>query len=208
MPIFNDNAESIGRTPLVKINRLAKGLPGTLLGKIEGRNPTYSVKCRIGASMIWDAEKRGVLKAGNELIEPTSGNTGIALAFVAGALSPDGDATANAGAWSAAVSVTKDLSTLPSSIQFTGQAIALFGALGETDYQLGQASVFVDGVETFDQTGIHQNETNAFSPVPDSILFAWRWPAPGPHALRFGPSTFDAKEGGPFLHLRRYVVLP
>ena len=85
MPIFNDNAESIGRTPLVKINRLAKGLPGTVLAKIEGRNPAYSVKCRIGASMIWDAENSGKLKPGMKVVEPTSGNTGIALAYVCAA---------------------------------------------------------------------------------------------------------------------------
>ncbi len=83
--IFNDNSLSIGRTPLVKLNRVADGAPVTLLGKIEGRNPSYSVKCRIGASMIWDAEERGVLGPGKELIEPTSGNTGIALAFVSAA---------------------------------------------------------------------------------------------------------------------------
>jgi len=83
--IYADNSLSIGRTPLVRLNRIAKDAPATLLAKIEGRNPAYSVKCRIGASMIWDAEKRGVLKPGKELIEPTSGNTGIALAFVAAA---------------------------------------------------------------------------------------------------------------------------
>src|ERR1700727_540198 len=82
---FDDNSYSIGRTPLVKLNRVLDGAPVTLLGKVEGRNPAYSVKCRIGASMIWDAEHRGVLKPGKELIEPTSGNTGIALAFVAAA---------------------------------------------------------------------------------------------------------------------------
>src|SRR5215469_5750816 len=82
---FDDNSYSIGRTPLVRLNRVIDGAPITMLGKVEGRNPAYSVKCRIGAAMIWDAEKRGVLKPGKELIEPTSGNTGIALAFVAAA---------------------------------------------------------------------------------------------------------------------------
>ena len=83
--IFKDNSESIGHTPLVKINRLTQGARATVLAKVEGRNPAYSVKCRIGASMIWDAEKRGVLKPGIEIVEPTSGNTGIALAYVAAA---------------------------------------------------------------------------------------------------------------------------
>jgi cysteine synthase A len=83
--IFADNSLSIGRTPLVKLNRVTGGAPVTMLVKVEGRNPAYSVKCRIGASMIWDAERRGILKPGKELIEPTSGNTGIALAFVAAA---------------------------------------------------------------------------------------------------------------------------
>jgi cysteine synthase A len=83
--IYEDNSFSIGRTPLVRLNRITEGAPATVLAKIEGRNPACSVKCRIGASMVWDAEKRGVLKPGKELIEPTSGNTGIALAFVAAA---------------------------------------------------------------------------------------------------------------------------
>jgi cysteine synthase A len=82
---FEDNAHSIGRTPLVRLNRIHGGAPATILAKIEGRNPAYSVKCRIGAAMVWDAEKRGVLGPGKHLIEPTSGNTGIALAFVAAA---------------------------------------------------------------------------------------------------------------------------
>ncbi|HET6328765.1 MAG TPA: cysteine synthase A [Planctomycetaceae bacterium] len=85
MPTFIDNSESIGRTPLVKINHLSKGLKATILAKIEGRNPAYSVKCRIGAAMIWDAEKRGTLKPGMQVVEPTSGNTGIALAYVCAA---------------------------------------------------------------------------------------------------------------------------
>ncbi len=85
MPIFDDNSLTIGRSPLVRVNRLAKGLPATVLAKIEGRNPAYSVKCRIGASMIWDAEKTGKLKSGMQVVEPTSGNTGISLAFVCAA---------------------------------------------------------------------------------------------------------------------------
>jgi len=83
MASFEDNSLSIGNTPLVKLNRIVNGSGTKVYGKIEGRNPSYSVKCRIGSSMIWDAEKRGVLKPGVELVEPTSGNTGIALAFVA-----------------------------------------------------------------------------------------------------------------------------
>ena len=86
--LFEDNSFSIGQTPLVRINRITAGLPGTVLAKIEGRNPSYSVKCRIGASMIWAAEEQGKLKPGRRdvtVIEPTSGNTGIALAFVCAA---------------------------------------------------------------------------------------------------------------------------
>src|SRR6202142_712869 len=85
MPIYEDNTRSIGHTPLVRINRLDASSSAIVLAKIEGRNPAYSVKCRIGAAMVWDAEKRGVLRPGRELVEPTSGNTGIALAFVAAA---------------------------------------------------------------------------------------------------------------------------
>jgi cysteine synthase len=83
--IFKDNSQSIGNTPLIQLNHITKGAQATVLVKVEGRNSAYSVKDRIGANMIWDAEQRGVLKPGMEIIEPTSGNTGIALAYVAAA---------------------------------------------------------------------------------------------------------------------------
>jgi cysteine synthase A len=86
--IYEDNSRSIGNTPLVRLNRIGAGTGATILAKIEGRNPAYSVKCRIGAALIWDAEKRGVLTPGSRektIVEPTSGNTGIALAYVAAA---------------------------------------------------------------------------------------------------------------------------
>jgi cysteine synthase A len=82
---YRDNSFSIGRTPLVRVNRITGGAPVTMLAKIESRNPAGSIKDRIGAAMVWDAEQRGILKPGKELIEPTSGNTGIALAYVAAA---------------------------------------------------------------------------------------------------------------------------
>ena len=82
---FKNNSQSIGHTPLVRLNRITDGAPATVLAKIEGRNPGYSVKCRIGTAMVEDAERRGLLGPGKELVEPTSGNTGIALAFVAAA---------------------------------------------------------------------------------------------------------------------------
>jgi cysteine synthase A len=85
MHVYEDNTKSIGRTPLVRINRMDAGSGTTILAKIEGRNPAYSVKCRIGAAMVWDAEERGTLKPGMSIVEATSGNTGIALAYAAAA---------------------------------------------------------------------------------------------------------------------------
>ncbi len=85
MRVYEDASFSIGHTPLVGLHKLAAGLKAKVYGKVEGRNPAYSVKCRIGAAMIWDAEERGLLKPGGTIVEPTSGNTGIALAFVAAA---------------------------------------------------------------------------------------------------------------------------
>lgn len=86
--IFEDNSRSIGSTPLVRLKRISRGMPATVVAKIEGRNPAYSVKCRVGAAMIWAAEGEGLLKPGSKditIVEPTSGNTGIALAFVCAA---------------------------------------------------------------------------------------------------------------------------
>jgi cysteine synthase A len=83
--IYTDNSQSIGNTPLVRLNRVTGNARATVLAKVEGRNPSFSVKCRIGANMVWDAEQKGLLKPGVEIIEPTSGNTGIALAYVAAA---------------------------------------------------------------------------------------------------------------------------
>src|ERR1700722_16054838 len=80
---YEDNSQSIGHTPLVRLNRVIDGAPATVLAKIEGRNPAYSVKCRVGAAMVWDAEQRGLLGPGKELIETTSGTTRISLAVVA-----------------------------------------------------------------------------------------------------------------------------
>jgi hypothetical protein len=135
-------------------------------------------------------------------------NGGLALAIAAGALSPSGSASDNADAWQGAMSIADNLTALPASIAFRGRAIAVFGTLGEQSYELGQASVFVDGVETFDQTGIHQDESNALGPVPSSILFAWRWPTSGPHTLEFRGQTPDPKDGASFLHVQAYSFLP
>jgi len=104
--------------------------------------------------------------------------------------------------------VAHDLTGLPQSIEFTGSGIALYGTLGEQCCEPGHASIAVDGRPTVDQTGIWQNKSSAGVAFDDVILFAWRWPTSGTHTLDLGPSTINPKEGGPFLHVKRYAVLP
>lgn len=134
-------------------------------------------------------------------------NGGLALAIAAAALAPTDVVPADAG-WLTGRSVDRDVTALPSTLAVTGSGVALFGTLGEVCCEPGHASVAIDGVETVDQTGIWQNKSSASRAFPDVVLFAWRWPTAGPHTLQFGPSTTNAKEGGPFLHVQRYVVLP
>jgi hypothetical protein len=134
-------------------------------------------------------------------------NGGVALSIAAGGLAPRDVVPTDRG-WSDARAVSRDITMLPSSIEFTGSGIALYGTLGEQCCEPGHASVAIDGQPTVDQTGIWQNKSSAAMAFQDVILFAWRWPASGPHVLGFGPSTTNVKEGGPFLHVQRYVVLP
>ncbi len=133
-------------------------------------------------------------------------NGGLALAIAAAALAPDDVVPPGVG-WSGAPSIDRDIATLPSSLAFAGSGVALFGTLGEQCCEPGHASVAIDGA-TVEQTGIWQNKSSAGRAFADTILFAWRWPSPGAHVLEFGPSTTNVKEGGPFLHVGRYVVLP
>jgi hypothetical protein len=134
-------------------------------------------------------------------------NGGLALVMAAAALAPD-ELVTQKGDWSNGRSVSQDITALPSELSFTGSGIALFGTLGEDCCSQGHASVAIDGQETVDETGIWQNKSSIGKPLQDALLFAWRWPAPAAHTLTFGPSMTNAKEGGPFLHVRRYVVLP
>jgi hypothetical protein len=134
-------------------------------------------------------------------------NGGVAIAIAAAALAPNDVVPGGAG-WSGATSFEREITTLPSSLAFDGSGVALFGTLGERCCEPGHASVAIDGQTTVDQTGIWQNKSTAGRAFEDTILFAWRWPTSGAHVLDFGPSTTNVKEGGPFLHVRRYVVLP
>jgi hypothetical protein len=131
-------------------------------------------------------------------------NGGLALAFAAAALAPK-TRVATAESWAGARTVTQPLTTAD-SVTFTGSAIALLGTLGEHCCENGHARVFVDGVETVDGTGIWQNKSSSGRSLPNTVLFAWRWPQAGTHTITFAPGEPNAKEGNAFLDLSGYVV--
>jgi hypothetical protein len=133
-------------------------------------------------------------------------NGGLALAIVAAALDPTGEPSPD-GAWSTAQVVDSD-EQLPFALDFTGSGIALFGTLGEQCCEPGHARVILDGQETVDRTGIWQNKSSAGQSFDDAVLFAWRWPGAGPHRIAVEGGIPNAKEGGPFFHLRRYAIVP
>lgn len=134
-------------------------------------------------------------------------NGGLALAIAGGALD-SGDAVETDDPWVVAEPRAVALRALPATFRFTGSGIALIGTLGERCCEAGRARVFVDGRETFDRTGIWQNKSSAGRPIPESVLFAWRWPASGTHELRFEADAPNAKEGGAFLDVSKAIVLP
>jgi hypothetical protein len=134
-------------------------------------------------------------------------NGGMALAVAAASLDPT-HAVAPQSDWSHAATVTQDIDTLPSSFSFTGSGVALIGTLGEQCCEAGHAGLAIDGVPTVDGTGIWQNKSSTNESFDDAVLFAWQWPAPGAHTLTFNVPDTNAKEGGPFLHVRRVLLLP
>jgi uncharacterized Zn-binding protein involved in type VI secretion len=129
---------------------------------------------------------------------------GLALEIAAAKLDPAGQ-TATSSVWTAATRFSTDAGP-GTSITIDGSAVALLGTLGETCCEPGHARVFVDGRETFDRTGIWQDKSSLGQSIPDSILFAWRWPRPGRHTIRFEPGIPNGKEGGSFLHITSYLV--
>lgn len=136
-------------------------------------------------------------------------NGGYALAFAEAGLNPNGTpATTTAWAHATSHGVAITTATLPASLTFTGTGIALIGTLGEQCCDVGHARVLLDGVETSDTTGIWQNESSSGRTIPDTVLFAWRWPTSGRHTLTIYPGIADAKEGGSFVHIQSYLVDP
>jgi hypothetical protein len=135
-------------------------------------------------------------------------NGGLALAQVAAALDPGGR-PADPGFWAGAPFVPDDLVLGAHSVHvtFTGRAVAIIGTIGAVCCEPGHARVFIDGRPTFDQTGIWQNKSSAGIPLPDSVLFAWRWPGPGRHTIEISPGYPNPKEGGPFFHMTGYYVV-
>jgi len=166
---FKDNSLSIGRTPLVQLNRITDGAKATVLAKIEGRNPAYSVKCRIGAAMIWDAEKRGLLGPGKEIVEPTSGNTGIALAFVAA---------------SRGIPITL---TMPETMSIERRKLLL---------AYGAKLVLTEGAKGMNGAIARAEEIVASDPGRYVLLQQFKNPAnPAIHETTTGPEIWDDTEG-------------
>ncbi|MGD0474812.1 MAG: hypothetical protein ABSB70_16580 [Candidatus Velthaea sp.] len=132
---------------------------------------------------------------------------GLALAIVAGALEPGATAPPTQ-AWAAGHFVRAPIAAASASISFSGRAIALIGAIGDVCCEAGHARVFIDGRETFDRTGIWQNKSSSGQRLPNSVLLSWRWPRSGRHTIAFKPGIANAKEGGSFLHLAGYELVP
>jgi len=167
---FDDNSLSIGRTPLVKLNRITDGAAATVLAKIEGRNPAYSVKCRIGAALVWDAEKRGVLGPGKEIVEPTSGNTGIALAFVAA---------------SRGIPITL---TMPDTMSIERRKLLL---------AYGAKLVLTEGAKGMKGAIAKAEEIAASDPTKYVLLQQFKNPAnPAIHEATTGPEIWQDTDGG------------
>jgi len=132
-------------------------------------------------------------------------NGGLSVEMAAAALNPNGFPTSTKH-WQHAKFVSDSITKLPATLSFSGSAIALIGTLGEVCCQPGHARVFIDGTETFDNTGIWQNKSSSGHTFPDAVLFAWRWPSSGTHTLQFYPGINNPKEGGSFLHLQGYLL--